>query len=197
MYHPDVEAREIPADAERLRDAVRGADAVIIACPEYNSPMTSALKNAIEWLSRRGNLLSNRVFYIMGTGTGRSGCMKMHLQASYSLESEGGFVLHHPRVLLPHVTNFMDEAGNITDPEVSDLLDQAGGPAGLVHRANDRSRLTRLLRVPRFGRSRRGGYSSRCASYSRRAGMTSCVMRSMLRTATSWDMGPSRPQNMM
>ena len=125
MYHPDVEAREIPADAERLRDAVRGADAVIIACPEYNSSMTSALKNAIEWLSRRGNLLSNRVFYIMGTGTGRSGCMKMHLQASYSLESEGGFVLHHPRVLLPHVANFMDEAGNITEPEVSDLLDQA------------------------------------------------------------------------
>ena len=96
MYHPDVEAREIPPGAERLRDTVRVADAVVIACPEYNSSMTSALKNAIEWLSRQGNLLTGRVFYIMGTSPGRSGCMKMHLQASYSLESEGGLVLHQP-----------------------------------------------------------------------------------------------------
>ena len=125
LYHPDVEALEIPPGAERLREAVRGADAVVIACPEYNSSMSSALKNAIEWLSRQGNLLTGRVFYIMGTSPGRSGCMKMHLQASYCLESEGGLVLHQPRVLLPHVANFLDDAGNLTDPEVGDLLDQA------------------------------------------------------------------------
>ena len=49
----------------------------------------------------------------------------MHIHASYSIESEGGYVLHQPRVLLPHVANFMDTAGNITDPEVTTLLNQA------------------------------------------------------------------------
>lgn len=44
---------------------------------------------------------------------------------SWNLKSEGAFVLHQPRVLLPQVANFMDESGNITDPEVNDLLDQA------------------------------------------------------------------------
>lgn len=125
MFHPDVEAQGIPDEAETLRDAVREADAVIIACPEYNGSMTATLKNALEWLSRRGNLLNGKVFFIIGTGPGRSACARMHVHASYSLESEGGYVLHQPRVLLPQVANFMDESGNITDSEVSDLLDQA------------------------------------------------------------------------
>ena len=125
MFHPDVEAQGIPADAEAFRDAVRESDAVVIACPEYNGSMTATLKNAIEWLSRRGNLMTGKVFFIIGTGPGRSGCPRMHMYASYSIESEGGYVLHQPRVLLPHVANFMDEAGNITDPEVTDLLGQA------------------------------------------------------------------------
>ena len=126
MYHPDVEAQEgIAADAEALRDVVRGADAVIIACPEYNGSMTASLKNAIEWLSRQGNLMTGKVFFIIGTGPGRSGAPRMHMHASYSLESEGAYVLHSPRVLLPNVANFMDEAGNITDPEVTALLSQA------------------------------------------------------------------------
>ena len=125
MFHPDVEARGIPEEAEALRNAVRDADAIIIACPEYNGSMTATLKNAIEWLSRRGNLLTGKVFFIIGTGPGRSGCPRMHMHASYSIESEGGYVLHQPRVLLPHVANFMDDRGNITEPEVSGLLDQA------------------------------------------------------------------------
>ncbi len=128
MFHPDVEASKgIPAEAENLRTAVRDADAVIVACPEYNGSMSGALKNALEWLSRRGNMLNGKVFFIIGTGPGRSACARMHIHASYSLESEGGFVLHQPRVLLPQVANFMDEAGNITDSEVGDLLDQAAG----------------------------------------------------------------------
>ncbi len=124
MFHPDVEALGIPAEAEILRDAVREAHAVIVACPEYNGSMTAALKNALEWLSRRENLLNNKVFLIIGTGPGRSACARMHVHASYSLESEGAFVLHQPRVLLPQVANFMNESGVITDPEVSELLDQ-------------------------------------------------------------------------
>ena len=127
MFHPDVEAQGRPPDAEALRDAVRDADAIVIACPEYNGSMTATLKNAIEWLSRRGNLLTRKIFFIIGTGPGRSGCPRMHMHASYSIESEGGYVLHQPRVLLPHVANFMDSAGNITDPEVTALLFQAAG----------------------------------------------------------------------
>ena len=80
MFHPDVEAQGIPAEAETFRDAVRGADAIIIACPEYNGSMTATLKNAIEWLSRRGNLMTDKVFFIIGTGPRTFG-MSAHAHA--------------------------------------------------------------------------------------------------------------------
>ena len=126
MYHPDVEAAEgIPPEAERLRRAIGDADAVVVACPEYNSSMSGALKNAFEWASRRGNVLAGKVFFVMGTGPGRSACARMHVHATYSLESEGAIVIHQPRVLLPVVTNFMTEDGEITDDSIVELLSQA------------------------------------------------------------------------
>ena len=126
MYHPDEEREEgIPPVVEEMRQAIADADAVVIACPEYNSSMTSALKNAFEWASRRGNVLQGKVFFVMGTGPGRSACARMHMHATYSLESESAIVVHQPRVLLPTVTNFMTEDGTITDPSIIELLDQA------------------------------------------------------------------------
>ena len=91
---------------------------MIIACPEHNGSMTAALKNAIEWLSRGGNDIAGKVFFIMGASPGRSGAMRMHVHASYSIESEGGFVLHQPRVLLPDIASLMDEDGAITSESV-------------------------------------------------------------------------------
>ena len=126
MYHPDSEAANgIPPEAERMRQAILDADAIVVACPEYNSSMTSALKNAFEWASRQGNVLNGKIFFVIGTGPGRSACARMHMHATYSLESEGAIVVHQPRVLLPTVTNFMTQDGTITDPSITKLLDQA------------------------------------------------------------------------
>ena len=126
MYHPDREAADgIPPEAEAMRQAILEADAIVVACPEYNSSMTAALKNAFEWASRRGNVLQGKIFFVIGTGPGRSACARMHMHATYSLESEGAIVLHQPRVLLPAVTNFMTDDGTITDPTVTDLLNQS------------------------------------------------------------------------
>ena len=126
MYHPDTEsANGIPPEAERMRQSIRDADAVVVACPEYNSSMTSALKNAFEWASRGDNVLDGKVFFVIGTGPGRSACARMHMHATYSLESEGAIVVHQPRVLLPTVANFMTQDGTITDPSITELLNQA------------------------------------------------------------------------
>ena len=136
MYHPDSERTEgIPPDVEKMREAIVGADAIVVACPGYNSSMTSALKNAFEWASRQGNVLQGKVFFVMGTGPGRSACARMHMHATYSLESESAIVVHQPRVLLPTVTNFMTEDGAITDPSITELLDQAAASViSIAHR---------------------------------------------------------------
>jgi chromate reductase len=51
-YDEDTELRKAPAAVARIRAAVREADAVFFATPEYNSSIPGALKNAIDWLSR-------------------------------------------------------------------------------------------------------------------------------------------------
>lgn len=101
MFNPDDEEGGTPLQVARLREEVEEADAVVIASPEHNGSMTAALKNAIDWLSQGRNSIGDRVFYLMGTGLGWSGCTRMHVHASCSLESEGGLVEHQPRVLPP------------------------------------------------------------------------------------------------
>lgn len=53
FYNEDIDvAGAVPAAAERLRDAVAAADAVLLVTPEYNGTLSAVLKNAIDWVSR-------------------------------------------------------------------------------------------------------------------------------------------------
>ncbi|MER6957633.1 MULTISPECIES: NAD(P)H-dependent oxidoreductase [unclassified Streptomyces] len=52
-YDGDTEQAEgIPEGAHTLRERLAGADAVVVACPEYNASMPGAVKNLIDWTSR-------------------------------------------------------------------------------------------------------------------------------------------------
>ena len=51
-YDQDDDVDPAPAPAAAFRDAVREADAVFFATPEYNSSIPGALKNALDWGSR-------------------------------------------------------------------------------------------------------------------------------------------------
>lgn len=53
LYNEDDEsANGLPAGAIKLKDAMKAHHGFIIGCPEYNSSITPALKNAIDWASR-------------------------------------------------------------------------------------------------------------------------------------------------
>ncbi len=53
VYHGDhEEANGLPPAAQRLREAFLAHDALLIASPENNASVSSALKNAIDWVSR-------------------------------------------------------------------------------------------------------------------------------------------------
>ena len=41
-----------PLAVRRLKQAIAGADAVLIATPEYNHSIPGVLKNALDWASR-------------------------------------------------------------------------------------------------------------------------------------------------
>ncbi len=53
VFDEDLEATiGMPAAAKRLKAIFRENNGLIIASPEYNSSITAALKNAIDWVSR-------------------------------------------------------------------------------------------------------------------------------------------------
>ena len=52
FYNGDIEAEGAPSSVVALKSAVRNADAVIFATPEYNWGTSGVLKNAIDWASR-------------------------------------------------------------------------------------------------------------------------------------------------
>jgi NAD(P)H-dependent FMN reductase len=53
VFDEDLEKAEgLPANARKLKDLFLGHHGMLISAPEYNSSITAALKNAIDWASR-------------------------------------------------------------------------------------------------------------------------------------------------
>ena len=51
-FDEDHDNEPAVASVRRLRDAIRSADALLIATPEYNASIPGQLKNALDWASR-------------------------------------------------------------------------------------------------------------------------------------------------
>jgi len=53
VYDGDLEEAEgLPESAVKLKELFLDHEGLLLCCPEYNSSITAALKNAIDWVSR-------------------------------------------------------------------------------------------------------------------------------------------------
>lgn len=75
-YSEDAEDGE-PAAVAVLKAALRDADAVLFATPEYNHSIPGQLKNAIDWVSRpvAGNPLEGKPVAVVGASTSTFGAV--------------------------------------------------------------------------------------------------------------------------
>ncbi|MDQ3607785.1 MAG: NAD(P)H-dependent oxidoreductase [Actinomycetota bacterium] len=94
-YSPDDDVDPAPAAVQRLREAIAGADALLIATPEYNSSLPGQLKNAIDWASRPfpDNVLRGKPAAVVGATTGRFGAVWAQAEARKTLGAAGARVL--------------------------------------------------------------------------------------------------------
>ncbi|HEY1285728.1 MAG TPA: NAD(P)H-dependent oxidoreductase [Solirubrobacterales bacterium] len=77
-YDQDVEAAgPVPDVVRELRDAVSGADAVLVATPEYNRSIPGQLKNALDWVSRPAgeSAMNGKPVAVIGASTGMFGAV--------------------------------------------------------------------------------------------------------------------------
>jgi chromate reductase len=138
LFNEDEE-HPAPAAVADLRARVRGADAVLIATPEYNSSIPGGLKNAIDWLSRPDGAapcLADKPVAIAGASTGPFGTVRAQLTLRQVLHKVNAAVLGQPEMLLFNAHQQFDEngtlpAGSLAHGLLTQILD---GLIGLVAR---------------------------------------------------------------
>ena len=114
FYNADLSTK--PAAVDKLLAQMATADALVLACPEYNYSLAPALKNALDWVSREPNLapLSGKAVCIVGAGGGmgtsrsqyhlRQVCVYLNLH-----------VLNKPELFSNAFSPCFDDKGNVVD----------------------------------------------------------------------------------
>ena len=94
-YDADLEAEATPAAVEELRQAMREADAVLVATPEYNHSIPGVLKNALDWASRPAgqSALNGTPAAVIGASTGMFGAVWAQAETRKVLGALGGRVV--------------------------------------------------------------------------------------------------------
>ncbi len=124
LYNGDVEAAGDPEPVTALKEAIREADALLFATPEYNRGPSGVLKNAIDWASRdRGpGSLAGKPVTMIGAG-GMTGTARAQEQLLSILSETGALVMVKPGVqvsLFPEQK--FDAGGRLVDEATRGLL---------------------------------------------------------------------------
>lgn len=126
LFDQDVEEQGDPAAVVALKDAIAGADALLLASPEYNGGITGVLKNAIDWASRKGTAresapLAGKRVCIIGASPGITGTVRAQDALRLVLRRAGAIVEPQGEVLVFQAhTKIAD--GKLVDERTRDAL---------------------------------------------------------------------------
>ena len=109
--------RVAPSTVLELRTAVRNADALLIATPEYNHGVPGVMKNAIDWLSQplRESVLDGKPTALMGASTGLAGTARGQSQLRQAFVLTNTPAMLRPEVLVGRAQDKFDATGRLTD----------------------------------------------------------------------------------
>ena len=116
-YNDDIRTGEgYPASVEAFRTALREADAVMIATPEYNYSNTGVLKNAIDWASRPPEQPFNeKPVAILGASPGLLGTARAQYDLRKMFVFLNAHALNKPEVFIMQSGQKIDAEGRVTD----------------------------------------------------------------------------------
>jgi chromate reductase, NAD(P)H dehydrogenase (quinone) len=124
LYNADLDVGDGPEPVRALRAALAGADALLIATPEYNYGVPGVLKNVIDWASRppATSPLCGMPAGLMGASAGTSGTMRAQLALRQSFVFTQTYALQAPEVLVARAAEKFDATGRLVDEKTRDVL---------------------------------------------------------------------------
>jgi len=134
-YDADLDLVSAPPPVDELRAALRRADAVLIATPEYNHSIPGQLKNALDWASRPfpHNSLSAKPVAVIGASTSVFGAVWAQAEARKVLTAAGARVIDE-ELPVPRAHEAFEADGSLRDPELrsalAEIVDQLARAAG-------------------------------------------------------------------
>lgn len=135
IYDGDVEdASGLPDGAKRFKAQLAGAAGMIVATPEYNSSISPALKNAIDWATRPNDLsgFAGKAALLLAASPSDYGGLR-GLMAVRSILSSLGTAVLREQVALGRAHEAFDEGGRLKDARQAKALE--GGVKRLVELA--------------------------------------------------------------
>lgn len=117
LYNGDVEAAGDPEGVTAFKQALRRADAVLMATPEYNHGVPGVMKNAVDWASRppQDSPLNGKPVGIIGASPGMTGSARGQSQLRQAFEFTNSFAMPQPEILVFRAHEKFDAEGALTD----------------------------------------------------------------------------------
>ena len=123
-YNFDLDVSPGPEPVAALRQAIRDADALLIATPEYNFSVPGVLKNAIDWASRPAatSSLKGKAASIMGAAGGMVGTARAQLALRQSFVFTQTYPLQAPEILVSKAHEKFNAEGQLIDETTREML---------------------------------------------------------------------------
>jgi chromate reductase len=125
-YDADAEAAGLPPAVAALKDAIRSADGLLFATPEYNYGVPGVLKNAIDWASRAAPgerpCLAGKAAGIIGASPGQGGTLRAQAQLRQAFVFTQTYALQGPEFALARCAERFDAELRLSDEKSRELL---------------------------------------------------------------------------
>ncbi|MCY7304682.1 MAG: NAD(P)H-dependent oxidoreductase, partial [Rhodoferax sp.] len=123
LFNQDNETQPPPI-VTALKRAVREADAILFATPEYNYGVPGVLKNAIDCASRPygDSAWAGKPVAVIGASVGLFGTVRAQLQLRQSFVFLNMLPVNQPEVMIGNAAKAFNDAGKLQDATSLKLL---------------------------------------------------------------------------
>lgn len=131
VYDGDIEAEGWPEHVMELKEMFRAHDGLLISSPEYNSSISAALKNVIDWVSRPEkdhsplDMYKGRYAGLMSAAAGGLGGMRALPHVRSILQNIGVTVIP-TMVGVPAAHAAFDDDGSLKDEAKQAQIEKVG-----------------------------------------------------------------------